>query len=139
MTLDQLQAGDIVNFDMIHPGIFGSQYKGVIVTGTFDYITARALDPELQVKHDALYPYFKEQVNNVNDLSIYKYFGIRPDKTTSEIIIIGGPWIRPDSLMVTKGRQAVVIISPWQESYSAPLKDFLANLNTTYTLRIDDV
>lgn len=139
MTLDQIASGDIVNFDMIVPGIFGSQYKGVTVTGTFDYITARALDPELQVKHDALYPYFKDSVNNVNDITAYRYFGIRPDKSTSEIIVVGYPWIRADSLQVTKGRQAHVIISPWQEAYSAPLKDFLNNLNAGYTIRIDDI
>lgn len=139
MTLDQISSGDIVNFDMIFAGIRGSQYKGVTVTGVFDYITARALNPELQVDHDAFYPYFKDTVNNVDDMSAYRYIGIRPDKSTSEIIVIGGPWIRPDSLSVIKGRQALVIISPWQQSFEAPLKDFLKNLNTTYTLRIDDI
>lgn len=139
MNLDQIKSGDIVNFDMIVPGIFGSQYKGVTVTGVFDYITARALYPELQVKHDALYPYFKDAVNDVNDPTIYRYIGIRPDKTSSEILVIGYPWIHPDSLEVTQGRQAVVIISPWQEAYNAPLKDFLNNLNASFTLRIDDI
>ncbi|QLM02895.1 hypothetical protein PQC07_gp234 [Aeromonas phage D3] len=123
---------------MVFPGILQSQYKGVVVTGVFDYIVARALDPELQVKHDALYPYFKDSVNDVNDPSVYRYFGIRPDPTSSEIVVIGYPWIRPDSLQVTQGREAVLIISPWQQSYEAPLKDFLRNLNAGFVIRIDD-
>lgn len=138
MKLDELRSGDIVNFDMIHPGIFDSQYKAVTVVGTFDYLPARGLDPELRVKHDGLFPYFKDKVNNVNDMTIYRYFAIQPNKDSSEILVIGFPWIKEDTLQITQGRKATLLISSWQQSFEAPLKDFLANLGANYVLRIDD-
>lgn len=138
MKLDDLRSGDLINFDMITPGIFDSQYKSVIVAGIFDYLPARVIDPELQVKHDGLYTYFKDKVNNVNDMTVYKYLAIQPNKDTSELLVIGFPWIREDTLQITQGRKGTCLISNWQQSFEAPFKDFLNNLGATYVLRIDD-
>ena len=33
MKLSEIQKGDLVNYDMITPGIFGDQYRGVLVAG----------------------------------------------------------------------------------------------------------
>lgn len=138
MKLSEVQKGDLVNFDMITPGIFGDQYRGVLVAGVVDYTVASTIDPELNVKHQAFYPYFKDTVDNVNDPARYDYLLIRPDPAKSELLVIGYPWINPSSLEVTKGRSALITITTWEQRFESPLKDFLANLGVPYTIDIRD-
>ncbi|UOX39655.1 putative virion structural protein [Aeromonas phage ZPAH34] len=138
MKINELRKGDMVNFDMIAPGIFGSQYKSVLVQGVVGYEAASIIDPELNVKHQNFYPKFKENVNNINDPTIYDYLIIKPDANTNQVIVIGEPWIQPGTLEVTKGRVATILIGDWQERYNAPVKDFFANLNVSYTLQVTD-
>lgn len=138
MTIDELKKGDLVNFDMIIPGILGDQYKSVIVSGIVDYTVASQIDSEVNVKHQNFYPQFKDTVGNVNDPSIYSYLLVRPDPTTNLTIVIGGPWIRADSLETTRGRFGSILIQNWEERYRAPVTDFLNNLQAQYTLTVED-
>ncbi|QDB70461.1 hypothetical protein CF8_0048 [Aeromonas phage CF8] len=138
MKINELRKGDIVNFDMIAPGIFGSQYKGVLVQGVVGYEAASLIDPEVNVKHQNFYPKFKENVNNINDPTTYDYLLIKPDAATNQVIVIGEAWIMPGSLEVTKGRTAQILIGDWQARYDAPVRDFLNNLNVSYTLQVTD-
>ena len=127
MKLSEIQKGDLVNYDMITPGIFGDQYRGVLVAGVVDYTVASSIDPEVNVKHQAFYPMFKNTVDNVNDPSRYDYLLIRPDPTQSNLLVIG-----------YKGRSALITITTWEQRFESPLKDFLANLGVPYTIDVRD-
>lgn len=133
-----IKRGDIVNFDMIKPGIYGSQYKGVIVDSTAGYRTAIAVDATVDVNHANFYNYFKDKVDNVNDPTRYEYIIIQPDKTKGNLIAIGLPWIMDNTLSVISSRTANITIRNFQEFQRAPLNDFLKNLNVDFTLVITD-
>lgn len=136
--LNLIQKGDIINFDMITPGIFGAQYKGAIVVSVAPYELAQLVDTSVAVKHAAFYPFFKDKVNNVNNPAIYNYFILQLDKTKSDMIAIGFPWINSDSIKSITTRQANVTIKNFQEFQRAPLMDFLANIGSPYELTITD-
>uniref|UniRef100_A0AAU8L0W3 SH3 fold domain-containing protein n=1 Tax=Pantoea phage Survivor TaxID=3232176 RepID=A0AAU8L0W3_9CAUD len=138
MDIKLIKDGDIVNFDMIKPGIFGDQYKAAIVSAVCDYNTARIVDPDINSKHANFYPFFKDSVDNVDNPNIYKYLILQLDKTVSKLVVIGFPWINQDSLKTIQTRYATVIIQNFQEYHRAPLVDFLENLGVTYQYTVSD-
>lgn len=139
MDINELKKGDTINFDMISPGIMGSQYKSVYVAGAdVSYEAAAAIDNEVNVKHRNFYPFFKAAVNNIDDPRSYGYLLIKPDAGSNELLVIGIPWIAPETLQVTKGRTATIQINNWQQRFEAPMKDFLNNLGASYTLQVTD-
>jgi len=133
-----IAADDIINFDMITPGIYGDQYKGVIVNGIVSYAVAKRLDPSIDGRHANFYPFFKDSVDNVNDPNVYKYLTVQLDATQSELLVFGIPWINKDSLTTITTREAQIIIQGFVEYHRAPLIDFLNSLNVQYTIKIDD-
>lgn len=133
-----IKKDDIINFDMIAPGIDGDQYKAALVNGIASYGVARLIDPSINVKHANFYPFFKDSVDNVNDPSVYDYFILQLDQTKSDLLVIGFPWINADSLTTLTTRTATVIIQAFQEWQKAPLLDCLNSLNVKYTIKIDD-
>lgn len=137
-SLKTIKKGDIVNFDMIRPGIFGGQYKGALVTAIGDFNVARMIDPDIAQKHANFYPFFKDNVGNVDNPTIYDYLILQLDVTKSNLIAIGFPWINEGSLKTVSTRQATIIIREFQEYHRPPLEDFLNGLNVSYTLTIDD-
>lgn len=136
MSIQNLKNGDIIDFDMIRPGIFGDQYKAALISGIVDYNTARMIDPEINAKHANFYPFFQSSVDNVNNPNVYSYLVLQLDVTKSNLIVIGYPWINPASLKTISSRYATVIIRNFQEHQRAPLVDFLKNLNVEYTLTV---
>lgn len=133
-----VKKGDIINFDMIAPGIFGDQYKGAIVTAIADFNTARFIDPDIQLKHANFYSMFKDKVDNVNDPSKYDYFVLQLDVTKSNLIVIGTPWINEDSLRAITTREATIVVRQFQEYHRGPLLDFFNNLGVEYTFVVTD-
>lgn len=136
MNLAELKKGDIVDFDMITPGIFGDQYKAAIISGIVDYNTARLIDPELNAKHSNFYPFFQASVDNVNNPAVYDYLILQLDVTKSNLVVIGYPWINKDSLKTVSSRYATIIVRNFQEHQRAPINDFFRNLGVEYTLTI---
>lgn len=136
--ITSIKKDDIINFDMITPGIDGDQYKAALVNSIAPYGVARLIDPSINVKHANFYPFFKDSVDNVNDPSVYDYFILQLDKTKSDYTVIGFPWINVDSLTTLTTRNATVIIQAFQEWQRAPLLDFLNSLNVGYVIKIDD-
>lgn len=135
-ALSTLQKNDIVDFDMIRPGLFGDQYKAALITAITDFGTARLIDPDIQAKHALFYPFFKDSVDNVNNPDVYNYMILQLDPTKSSRTVIGFPWIDKDSLKTIQSRYATVIIQNFQEYQKSPLEDFLSGLNVTYQLTI---
>lgn len=133
-----IKKDDLINFDMIAPGIAGDQYKSALVNGIVPYTVARQLDSSIDEKHANFYPFFKDAVDNVDSPSIYNYFILQLDKTKPDLTIIGFPWINADSLVTVTTRTATIIIQAFQEWQRPPLLDFLNSLNAKYTIKIDD-
>lgn len=136
--LQLLKKGDIVNFDMIRPGIFGAQYKAALITGIVDYNTARIIDPDTYTKHQAFYFFFKDKVDNVNNPEIYNYLVLQLDPTKADRIVIGFPWVDKDSVKTIQSRYAQIIIQNFQEYQRAPLLDFLNGIGSSYVLTVND-
>jgi hypothetical protein len=139
MNFNELRKGDMINFDMISPGIMSSQYKAVHVEGALvSYNVAALVDNEVVVKHRNFFPFFKESVNGIDDPSVYEYLLLKKDLNTNDVFAVGVPWINQASLETTKGRVGTILIGNWQERFNAPLKDFLQNLGASYTIQITD-
>lgn len=138
MSFETLKSGDIVNFDMIRPGIFGDQYKAAIIASVGDFNVAQAIDPDVVAKHENFFPFFKDKVDNVNNPKLYKYLILQLDKTNPKLTVIGKHWINADSLITIQSRNATVIIQNFQEFHRAPLTDFLEGLNVSYQLIVND-
>lgn len=133
-----LKKGDIVNFDMIRPGIFGDQYKNALVDGVVGYNTARHVNTDINQKHANFYPFFKDQVDNVDNPQVYEYLVIQLDRTKPDLIAIGLPWINMDTLKPITSRHAVIIVPGFQEYHRAPINDFFRNLGLGITLTVED-
>lgn len=138
MTASTLKKGDIVNFDMVRPGIFGDQYRNMTISAVGDYNLARNIDPEINAKHASFYPFFKDTVDNVNSPSIYDYLILQTSKTDPTLVVIGVPWINQTTLKTITSRYATIVINGFQEYHRSPVTDFLNNLNVSYTLEIKD-
>ena len=127
---------DIVDFQLVQSGIVGDQRTDVKVSGTLDYNTARMIDPSIQSKHTALYPYFKDKVQNVNDPSVYKYMTCINNNGVTEVI--GIPWILDSSYTVVDGRVATIVIANWREDWRSVTETFLSNLGANYSITVEN-
>lgn len=137
MTID-IKRGDKISFDMIMPGIFGTGYSNATVTsGEMDYNTARAIDPEIGVKHAAFFPHFKEKVNNIDNPSAYGYFSIQVGNSPTPIVI-GMTWIDEVTFRHVSTNKATIVIANFEERHRAPINDFMSNLNVNFTLNVTE-
>lgn len=136
MALANPKKGDIVSFQFVQNGIIGDQKNQVKVASVMDYVTARALDPEINVKHQALYTYFAGEVGNVNDPSAYDYIGII--NTNGLLEVIGIPWILASTFRTVAARRATVVIDNYREEFKAPMETFFASLGANVTINIFD-
>lgn len=123
--------GDIADFQLVKSGIYGDKRKEVSIVGVVDYSAARLIDPQLQNKHIALFPYFKDKVENINDPSFYRYLICTGISGTPEVI--GLPWVMDSTYKPIKGRVRTIVISNWREEFDAPVTTLLANLGAVYT------
>jgi len=123
--------GDVVSFQFERNGLIGDGKQGVRVDGELTYNVARSLDPELNVKHRMLYPYFQNKVNNIDDPTAYGYIVVANADGRPEVI--GIPWIKDATFQFVQSMRNVVNITNWQESWEAPLKTFMTSLGANYT------
>lgn len=132
------KSGDIVSFQLVVNSLNGDARTEVKITGVgLDYQTAKILEPQLTVKHTALFPYFKNAVGNVDNPAVYEYIVVMGRNGKPEVI--GLPWILESSYKVIDGRIATVQITNYREEFNAPLVTFLKNLGATYTLTVKDL
>lgn len=132
------KSGDIVSFQLVVNGVNGDGRTEVKVTGTgLDYQTAKLLEPQLALKHTALFPYFRSKVGSVDNPAVYEYIAVVGSSGKPEVI--GLPWILESSYKVLDGRVAAVNITNFREDFRAPLTTFLKNLGAVYTLTVKDL
>lgn len=131
MAIVNPSKGDRISFQFVKMGIIGSGKTGVKVTGTLEFSIAKAVDPELVVKHRQLYPYFQNDVGNVDDPSAYDYISIINANGIQEII--GIPWILASSFTFVQTMRNMINVTNWQPSWEPALQTFMAGLGANYT------
>jgi hypothetical protein len=124
--------GDVISFQFVRNGLIGDGKTQVKVEGDMNYIMAKAIDPELNVKHQALFPYFRDAVNQVNDPTAYGYIGII--NNNGQLEVIGIPWILASSFQYVQSRRAMINVTNWREEFRAPWETFAAGLGVSWTI-----
>lgn len=131
------KSGDKVSFQLMVNGVNGDERVQVtVIASDINYQAATLMEPQLVLKHTALFPYFDEKVGFVNDPSKYNYMAVQ--WANGRIEVIGIPWIQESSWRIVDGRIATLQITNFREEFRAPIKTFLANLGATYTLNVKD-
>lgn len=131
------KSGDIVSFQLVVNSVNGDERVQVtVIAGDINYQAAMLMEPQIGLKHTALFPYFDDKVGFVNDPSKYNYMAVQ--WANGKIEVIGIPWIQESSYRIVDGRIADLAITNFREDFRAPLKTFLANLGATYTLNVRD-
>lgn len=126
--------GDIVDFSLENGSIIFSSRSGVTVTALMDYSTARIVNPQIASSHQAMFPYFKDKVDNVNDPNAYSYMAFK--NLNGSIEVIGIPWIKDSTYVTVSTRIATYVITNFKEEFRAPIKTFMANLGADYTVTV---
>jgi hypothetical protein len=129
--------GDVVSFQLVVNGVNGDERVQVkVLAGDISYQAALLMEPQVGLKHTALFPYFDQKVGYINDPSNYSYMAVQASNGAIEVI--GLPWIQESSYRIVDGRIATLQITNFREDFRAPLKTFMANLGATYTLNVKD-
>lgn len=138
MTIATPKSGDIVSFQLVQNGLLGDERTQVRVSAAdMDFQTAKLIDPQLNVKHITLFPYFKDAVGGVDNPANYKYAAFQAANGAVEVI--GIPWIKDSTYRIVDGRIATLQITNFREEFRGPMLTFLANLGATYTLNVKDI
>lgn len=137
MAIPTPKSGDIVSFQLVQNGLLGDERSQVKVSGSdLDYQTAKMIDPQLNIKHTTLFPYFKDAVGGVDDPGKYKYAVFK--LANGNLEVIGIPWIKESTYRLVDGRIADLQITNFREEFRGPMQTFLANLGATYTMTVRD-
>jgi hypothetical protein len=136
MAIVKPVTGDIVSFQLVQNGIIGDERVDVKVDGVLRYQTAKQIDPELNVKHNSLFPYFRNDVNNIDDPSVYDYVALVG--RNGQLEVIGLPWINASTFRNIQGRIATLSIDNWREDFAGPVKTFMTSLGASYVLNVLD-
>jgi len=122
---------DIVDFQLVTNGVLGDERTDcTIIVPSMTYQAARLMDPEIVVKHQALYSYFQSKVPG-DDPSSYQYFSVQLANGAMEVI--GYPWVNEPTFKVVQGRTRTIVITNWQEKMASPTAKFLRDLGASYT------
>lgn len=132
MAIDP-KKGDIVSFQFVRNGLIGDPKTQVRVEGDLNYSIAKAIDPEVDRKHQTLYPYFASAVGGNDDPTAYPYIGII--NTNGQLEVIGIPWILASSFQYVQSRRAIINASNWREEFRAPVTSFFADLGLDWTIQ----
>jgi hypothetical protein len=133
MAIATPKSGDIVSFQLVQNGLLGDERVQVRVSAAdVDYQTAKLIDPQLNVKHTTLFPYFKDAVGGIDNPSAYKYVTFQ--LANGAIEVIGVPWIKEATYRIVDGRIETIQITNFREEFRGPLLTFLKNLGASYTI-----
>lgn len=134
----QFETNSVVSFRLLQTTLVANNFSNVkIITNDTIFAVARQLNPELQSLHEALYPYFKDKVNNVSDPSAYTYFIV--ELGNGQFFPVGKPWIDETSFQVVNSHRCSIEISNYRLEWEAAIKDLLNNLGASYSLTMGSV
>lgn len=117
MTLaSQLNDGDVISFETIAPSILNLKYTQVKFAGLVSWAVARSFG-DIASLHRSLYPSMN-QTEVKDDYKSYSYLSFQ--NNSGIIQVIGVPWIREDTLVVSGSENLNIIfpnISPDKKAY----------------------
>jgi len=138
MAISTPKSGDIVSFQLVQNGLLGDERSQVkVAAADMDYQAAKLIDPQLNVKHTTLFPYFKDAVGGIDNPNQYKYVAFQ--LANGQVEVIGIPWIKESTYRIVEGRIADLQVTNFREEFRGPMQTFLANLGATYTLTVRDI
>lgn len=132
MAIPNPKKGDIISFSFVQNGLIGNGKEQVKVEGDVNYLMAKAIDPEIDVKHQALYNYFAKDVGYVDDPSSYGYIGII--NLDGRVEMIGIPWILESTFKFSESERAVIAVPRWQEKHRPAFDTFFQSLGLDWTI-----
>lgn len=128
----QIENDDIINFRIVESGLMNSAFDGVSYQGTVSYAAALAVSPDINIKHQNLKAYFKDEFPSAVNPSDYQYLLVR--HRNGKIEAIGEPWIVKNSLKVVNTQSKTIVITNWAEYYKAPIVDLLESLGASFVI-----
>lgn len=138
MAITLPKKGDIVRFQLVRNDLIGGErINSKVDSNTVGYSTAIRIDPELNVKHKNLFPFFQNKVNGIDDPSAYDYL-ILKDAVNGQLEAIGVPWIQDSTFVIIEGRRADITIETWREDWRGPTLAFFASLGASINLNVQD-
>lgn len=138
MAISTPKSGDIVSFQLVQNGLLGDERSQVkVAAADMDYQAAKLIDPQLNVKHTTLFPYFQGAVGGIDNPNQYKYVAFQ--LANGQVEVIGIPWIKESTYRIVEGRIADLQVTNFREEFRGPMQTFLANLGATYTLTVRDI
>lgn len=119
-TFDTLNAGDVISFETVAPGILPQNYKGVRFEGGPVGWRIAKLNGDIASTHRRLYPTIRG--NGVkDDYRSYNYIIIN---VNDELVPLGLPWIKEESLVLSGSKDETFVFS----NLSADNKNYLIML-----------
>lgn len=102
----ELKVGMTYSFDVYAPQILGTDFKNVVVMLNADYESA-ADWLDVDAKHRQIYPMLPP--GTPNNPSAYPY--VRFKTMSGAKVVLGIPWIRPESVVGVRSDVADVVVS----------------------------
>jgi hypothetical protein len=103
MLVSDVRIGDTVDFQLHTNSALPLKYLGVKVLAVLDLGTARLFSP-VESYHTSIYPTLPE--GTPNDANDYLYFKLQ--QMNGEVVCIGQPWVREETLAVA-GRSTLQV------------------------------
>ncbi|BAW98343.1 phage protein [Vibrio phage pTD1] len=127
---------DLISFRVVESGLMNSGFEGVTYQGTVGHAVAVMVTTDINIKHQNLRTYFKGAYPDAINPTDYQYILVRHPNGVVEAI--GEPWIVKNSLKVVNTQSKTITITNWSEWFGEPIKDLLASLGATYTIKDTD-
>jgi len=129
--------GNTVSFQLVRNDINGGSRELVKVDAAdVGYSTAIRIEPELNVKHANLYPFFKDKVGNVDDPSLYNYLILQGRNGALEVV--GIPWILDSTFRIVAAQRATWVCENYRPEWKGPSATFFASLGAAVVLTVED-
>jgi hypothetical protein len=104
-TISDLQVNQKISFEVYPSAQLGNVFKNVTYCGEFDAQLAQTLGEAIYPAHANVYPSLPAGVPN--DPTQYSWIRIKFD--SGEYAVIGSPWIRAGTIVISEGSTATLI------------------------------
>lgn len=104
-SLLDVQLGQRFSFEVYPAAVLGNNFRDVRMEAMLNARTAASFGVDIQALHANVYPTLPEG-STPNDALQYNY--IRVQYQSGEYAVIGVPWIRPESIVISAGGKLVL-------------------------------
>ncbi len=133
LTIDQLQLGSTVKFDLYNSQVLGNGYANVQAVAVLDQETANYFIDTVAM-HANVFPQLP--AGTPDDPSAYKYLKIKISKDKSTVV--GIPWIKDDTYAVLSNRKIQITFTGDQAAQQRMVEALSANGFTGFDVKYLD-